>query len=493
VDSARRSASHATELLLAFERECDPFRYLVRGFSLWTGMRFHVWEGLKIALGGLSPRRAGTSGSGRLDRLRAGMSEWTAYRELVAGRRRCDVLALTSTNRLRDRAGDKWRNTYYDYVGEPLPPTLYYYIDSKCAREPLNKSAVFVSARAHWARIARVKRTGFEGRDAVAELCKSFTTFLARSVPGVNPAAALAGLDHEAVRFAVLYDAMSRVLEGTGTAVVLSDCYYDRIWAVAAARSLGIPVLELQHGIVYDGHVAYQFDPATVAAHRDTLPIPDRILSFGPYFNRVFTAGGGWTADQVTDAGFPRMSSQQQAFSWSPPPAGGTLRILVSAQWILASHTRRFLTELSHALAPGIELVVKPHPLDDAGMYDGIDGVAVCDPQLDFYEALGSCHLHASVFSTTLVESVGLGVPSVVIGLPGAENANALVESAACRRVNSAAEMAELLRSLQAGPDALSAWHARTLEAARHFWAPNPGPTLRRLLEDTVEQSRSHE
>jgi len=421
------------------------------------------------------------------------MSERRTYRSLARGDHRCDVIALTSSNRLRDRDGATWLNTYYDYIDEPLPSTLYYYIDSTRDRMPHNQPSVFVGAGAHWFEMMRMKRGRNAARETAATLYRELAGFLAQAAPGLRPPFSLTAMEHEAVRFAVQFDAFRNVLKGATPAVVLSDCYYDRTWAVAAARSLGTPVLELQHGIVYDEHIAYRFHASSVTAHRDTLPIPDRILSFGPYFSRVLAAGGGWKAEDITDAGFPRMEVQQQRFSWSLPGSGGRLRVLVSGQWILTTRLRRFLGDLLRALPTGTEIVVKPHPLDSPGVYDGIDGVDVCEPQMDFYAALAGCHLHASVFSTTLVESVGLGVPTIVIGLPGAENASALVESGACRRVDSAGELGEVLRSMQADPDALLEWHRQTQVAARDYWAPDSRATTRRVLAEVIERFRSGE
>ena len=285
------------------------------------------------------------------------------------------------------------------------------------------------------------------------------------------------------VVFAARYDSFLRILDHTEPDVVMSDCYYDRTWAVAAARDRGVPVWELQHGIVYDGHMAYTFDPSSTQAHREAIPVPDRVLTFGPHFRDIFLERGFWRKEQVEALGFARLSHLQGRFQWHAPGEDGTLEVLFSSQWILRERLASMLSEIAPRL-DGVRITVKPHPLDPPGAYEDIPGVRVAGRGSDFYEALDGCHVHCSVFSTTLLESVGLGVPTLVIGLPGADGVSFLSDSGAARRVNGATALLELLNGIARETARLEDWRSSTMQSRGQFWSPDPGETMTRLLEE---------
>jgi hypothetical protein len=476
------SARRARDLVLGFERSCDPFRHLARSASIWTALRFGVAERLRIALGGMSGRHAAAPATrATLSALRSMARERRDFNAIVRSRKRYRFLALTTNNRLRDRIGDRYRNVYYDYFDPELPDALHLYLDSPDSRRAYYPASAHVSARALWPEMTRMRLSGVDGKAALDRLAYALGDYLkgeghAAVVPGL-----VSGWERELRVFVARFDSFQRLYDAIQPEVVISDCYYDRTWAVAAARSHGIPVWELQHGVVYDGHMAYTFDPSSAELHRHTMPVPDRLLTFGRYFSDVFLERGFWRPDQVTELGLARLYERAQGFEWAPPDPGKAPRVLVSSQWILTGRWSELLRAVT-ARVPEVRIVVKPHPLEAPDAYTGIPGVDVLDRGGDFYDALRGCHVHCSAFSTTLLESVGLGVPTLIVGLPGSEAVSPFAEAGACRMEEDADALAALLSRLDGAE--LADWHRQTLQSRERFWAPDPGAAMRRLLDE---------
>jgi hypothetical protein len=90
--------------------------------------------------------------------------------------------------------------------------------------------------------------------------------------------------------------------------------------------------------------------------------------------------------------------------------------VLFTGQWILVEETRRFLKDTMNLLPSDIVLLFKPHPFDDSN-YDDLDssGVIVVDTEEDVSVFLRSVDVHATVYSTSAVDALVLGKPSVFV------------------------------------------------------------------------------
>jgi hypothetical protein len=483
----------ARDLILHFESERDPFKYQIRGYSIWPLYRFMVWEHIKINLDGLTSRQAARR-SGVSQRLRAArvmVEELWNLHKLKAARREYEIVLLTTTNRLRDKTDGTFKNVYFDYCQPLLQNALQIFVDSRSGREPSTQPSVYVSSRTVVPKIVLGGRGEGEGGERLSSLYSEFTSFLESVGCAEHMQMSLSSWRRELAYFVARLDAFVEIFNTTRPKVVVTDCHYDKMWAIAAARRLKIPVVELQHGIVYDGHMAYTYDPRSASPYRDRIPLPDKYLAFGPYFSELLMERGFWTASQVQDVGFPRMDYHQSKFEYTVPKTGEDLRVLISSQWIMTKKLCEFLEAAVRRLPKNIVLNVKPHPLEqDTGAYRQINGLGVLDGGEEFYELLERHHVHCSVFSTTLLESVGLGVPTIILGLPGSENALPMSERGRCKVVNSPEEFAAELGEVAENTKELAEWHRRTIENRSYFWQPNANANIRALLDEITSPGR---
>lgn len=481
----------AYELILQFEHDCDPFRYESEGFSIWPLFRFVVWEHLHVNMGELSPRRSSAPRSGLLAKSTAAFAALaaTAKRSAFQARdNKYDVVVLTTTDRLRDKVKQRYKNVYFDYCDPPLPNTLYVFVDPKRDRLPETDPVLFAGFRSDrqglFARV-RGKRVA-----AVAALQEELSSFLKHVACDSYLRLPVSWWSQRFERARIRFSSFRRLFDSVKPKVVITESYYNKVWAVAAAKSFGIPVIELQHGIVYDGHMAYTFDREPAMAHRDRLPLPDKFFSFGQHFSDVLVQRGFWSHSDVPAVGFPRMEHHQVTFKYRLREPGEKLKVLVSSQWIMTSKLVAFLKDALGRLSCDVVVSVKPHPyeLDTTG-YQQIDGLDLIASSEEFYDVVQQHHVHCSVFSTTLLESIGLGVPTIILGLPGSENALAITDKGHCRVARTPEEFAATLTEAAASQDVLTEWHQKTKQNRSHFWEPGASANIHAAVSKIVDRA----
>lgn len=485
----------ARHLVLLFEEKCNPFKYQVDGVCIWPIFRFSTWESLKIEKDGFTKRKHAVRPS-RSSRLKAYVNvfkERARLSALTSERREYDAVILTSVNRLRDKIDEAYRNIYFDYFEPGISNALYIYTDMQGKRKPYGQPALFVSNKAVLPTLVSRSLVQPGSLDKVRSLYGDFKDFLQE-----NNSAGLFDVPFSTwKRVFLIYMAkrglFAKIFDATKPKMLLTECFYNKEWAIAAARQRAIPVVELQHGIVYDGHMAYTYDPASADRYKKNMPIPDKILAFGEYFSRMYTESGFWRPDQVENIGLARLEHYRKSFEYQAPRPGEKLRVLISSQWILANKLVDFIRSVVNDLPGEVTLSVKPHPLEEhTGLYEEIkQRVEVLGTDEEFYTSLATRHIHCSVFSTTLIESLGLGIPTMIIGLPGFENALPITEKGYCKIAHTPSEFVAILKDSVEKESYLSAWHENTCSNKPYFWEPEPSEKMHRFVAKTIGPARA--
>lgn len=192
---------------------------------------------------------------------------------------------------------------------------------------------------------------------------------------------------------------------------IVTTVSYNETALIAAARGRGISVVEVQHGALNLLHPGYLYTGHS-AKHRARLLAPDHMGCFGPYWVEDLRAGGFWNDEPFT-AGHPRGGRR------ITEPRSGTLITMQAFQFDR-------LLELGSAIAraiPDETVYVKLHPgarekieappglanLKVLGAFDSPSTTEI----LDF---IGH---HITIMSSTVIEAMSRGVPSLVI--PGGD------------------------------------------------------------------------
>ncbi len=76
----------------------------------------------------------------------------------------------------------------------------------------------------------------------------------------------------------------------------------------------------------------------------------------------------------------------------------------------------------------------------------------------------------------------GLGIPTVVLGLPGWENVKVLIDRGASRLVESPEELVTILNCASEDTSFLGKWHEETKRCTLYFWEPFTAERVRELF-----------
>lgn len=181
-------------------------------------------------------------------------------------------------------------------------------------------------------------------------------------------------------------------------------CYGNTmVCLISAARSLGIPTAEHQHGMVSKGHDAYAMAPTLAASSAYQKILPDYFLGYGAWWNAQLQV-------PVTPVviGNPHGEAMRRAIE---PHSGTKAGILVLGDGIESRTYIKLASDLAAAL-PERKITLRPHPQErhffTTHHPTGQIGAVTIDQSPDIYASLAAAHTVISEMSTGLFEAMGL-------------------------------------------------------------------------------------
>jgi len=197
---------------------------------------------------------------------------------------------------------------------------------------------------------------------------------------------------------------------------------------ITAARSLSIPTVEAQHGVVTPEHIGYSF-----AADTTKKAFPDYVLLFGSYWKR--TVPWPTVSHRLVEIGYPYFSRTRKFYK-------DVLRkdqMVCISQGTIGAALSRFVVDLAGQAAEDRRIIYKLHPGEWArwrseypwlvqaaanGAVEVVDGQSP-----DLYGLLAESTWQLGVNSTAIFEGIGLGCKSILVNLPGIEYMDPLIEA----------------------------------------------------------------
>lgn len=204
--------------------------------------------------------------------------------------------------------------------------------------------------------------------------------------------------------------------------VFVVDPYSKRGNFVAAAKSLNIPVIELQHGIISDYHLGYSFPSG---GNADV--IPDVLRSWGPVWTRSKDLGGMFS---IEDARFEYLEHLKREYlnkGHHRSLQGEKPGVVIISQGALGPSICTKIIENLNALK-SFRVYYKLHPgeYEVAHTYADFDKLIGCEnvsilKNCDLYAVFCQCEYVIGVFSTAILEAIEFNLKPVIINLPGSE------------------------------------------------------------------------
>jgi hypothetical protein len=222
-----------------------------------------------------------------------------------------------------------------------------------------------------------------------------------------------------------------------------------------AVRAAGIPLIELQHGLIHESHPGYALDGGASADH-----VPDHLVVFGQRFAEIAEAASPHWRGKLSVGGHPWL--REKSKDVAPLDARRDVILFSQLEQPVREALRALALELAPRLPAGLRVVIKPHPREaDADEYWGAicsERVALAPFRSDSYALLGECRVAVSVYSTIALEAPAFGCPSVVLRFPyWSDDIRAMVEQGALVAADGADEVLAALHARGTGGEAANA------------------------------------
>lgn len=195
---------------------------------------------------------------------------------------------------------------------------------------------------------------------------------------------------------------------------------------MAAAKELGIEVIEFQHGIVSRKGAEYTW-PGWALKYRKKMPIPDRMFLYGEYWKREI-AGEFW-GSSLRVTGSLRVDGHRKRRADCRRTTDTVNLVMTTSRDRDDDKSAMFLADfLELADGSDVHLYVKLHPLWGDGStyakalqrFRNVTLVAGTDEPSTF-DLLVEADLHVSVQSACHFEALALGVPTAILPFRGSE------------------------------------------------------------------------
>jgi len=198
-----------------------------------------------------------------------------------------------------------------------------------------------------------------------------------------------------------------------------------------AAREQGIPVIELQHGLIHESHPGYIL-PDLPEPKLRSLPLPDHLVVFGSYFGTMLEGEsarwmGRWTTGGHRWLQRRRAEAERAAghADGSPSVSGDApaprRRLVLFSQYELdvRIQVQEAAVAARAALPEDWLVTIKPHPREfDADSFYGPAleaGVELMPIVSDSYALLARVDVAVTVYSTLAIEALAFACRSVVL------------------------------------------------------------------------------
>lgn len=223
----------------------------------------------------------------------------------------------------------------------------------------------------------------------------------------------------------------------------------------SAAKELGIKTVEFQHGIFSSNHPDAL--PSSASAYKPTLIVPDKIFLQGDFW-KLELEGNGFYDNELCVVGSNRMDyyrKRRKAYK-EIKRDDAICHMVMTTQGFSVNPLIIFISEFLD-LAEGqlnYQLDIKLHPFydRDRSIYDKafasnarVKVISGADEPSTF-DLLTRADLHLSISSACHYDALGVGVPTIVLGLPNHELVLNLVDAGHAKLAHNPKDLFEITK-----------------------------------------------
>ena len=229
------------------------------------------------------------------------------------------------------------------------------------------------------------------------------------------------------------------LLKKVSPKLVFVVCSYGKETFIEACKSMGIPVVELQHGVISPYHLGYAFP----GPKRTKRTFPDYFFAFGDFWKNGIEYPIG--KDRVFSVGYPYLENEAKRYRGIKKKN----QMVFISQGTVGRKMSRFAVELSKQDDFPLEIIYKLHPGEYARWRKEYPwliqaGVRVVDDDsIPLYQLFAESKIQVGVNSTAIFEGLNFGLKTILLDLPGIEYMQYLIKERVAQVVSSPGDLAE--------------------------------------------------
>ncbi len=287
----------------------------------------------------------------------------------------------------------------------------------------------------------------------------------------------------QVVMFCAKYRVMERyyrhLLKNGQYKAIVIGCHYDlfNYALVAAAKTLGIPVIELQHGVIGKYHVAYHF----ADLNRVNRYLPDHVFFFGEYWQKTAKLLAGING---VSTGFPMMDDARQRYGDATPDEK---TVIFYSTGLVGKELSQFAVRFADlAVKSNYKIIYKFHPSERLSwrqLYPWLleCKAITCDDSIEeVYSFLAKARHHVGVATMVLFEAIAFGRNAYVYRELQSDYMDDAVSGGYATGFHTAAELLSIIET--------SATGGTDPKAADYFYQANSRETILQELARIINK-----
>ena len=202
-------------------------------------------------------------------------------------------------------------------------------------------------------------------------------------------------------------------------ALILITSYTNYAY-IQAFKDAGINVIEFQHGLINDKHLAYNFKHSV-----DAKLFPDYVLTFGEYEKEVFNSNNNFiNTEKVIPIGHFYLDYLNNNYKSNENFERVIKKYKKSFAITLQANWEDKMIEFIEGVAkekPEFVFVIIPRHKQKYSFKN--ENVLIFD-ELNCYEIVLNCDIHSTIYSSCATEALGLNKPNILLNIDNQSNVN---------------------------------------------------------------------
>ncbi|MBP9997262.1 MAG: hypothetical protein KBT19_08385 [Lachnospiraceae bacterium] len=254
--------------------------------------------------------------------------------------------------------------------------------------------------------------------------------------------------------------------------LILEVVHYDRKCMLIneIAKERAIPIIELQHGTIYEGHMAYQYD-----RREKILQLPNVILLFSDFWKKSINLP--LDATELISTGSTNFESKVNTYR-KKCNRDSRCTVLFISQATIGEQLSTLALNLEQVVDESeVRIIYKLHPAEYSIWKENYpyllrSNIEVIDSnRIDLYECFAVSDFQVGVYSTAIYEGVGFGLDTMILAVGQYEAMQMLVDEGYATLIDSVNDIVNFINKKNISTDRIShskLWECNSLENIRN-------------------------